>query len=106
MSSFSSVPEYDVVHPLTVDENAKRSPNAQQQLHDEKPVFIHFKAFGMDFHLRVNKNKNLVPVNQVIEHHSEDGITRIEGRQSTFSTGKVTNDVNSRVVLDHTSGLV
>ena len=100
------VPEYEIVHPYTVDEKAKRSTRVRRSLHHTEPMYLQFDAFGKNFHLAVTENKDLVPKNQFIEHHSSDGIKRYKGNPGKFSTGKIVSDESSNVALDHTSGLV
>ncbi len=89
-----------------MDENGKLNADAQRSILDCKPLYLHFYAFDLDFHLNITRNTKHVPANQVIEHHNKDGITRIAGRPLTSSTGKITSDAKSKVVLDHTNGLV
>ena len=101
-----SVPEYEIVHPYTVDHNARRSQNARKSLHHTKPMYVHFNAFGLDFHMNITLNKDLVPAEHFIEHHGVNGVKRIKGRAGTYSIGKVVSDTESNVALDHTSGMV
>ena len=101
-----SVPEYEIVHPYTVDHNARRSQNARKRLHHTKPMYVHFNAFGLDFHMNITLNKDLVPAEHFIEHHGVNGVKRIKGRPGTYSIGKVVSDTESNVALDHTSGMV
>lgn len=101
----SHVPEYQIVHPYTVDEKAERSSKVRRSLHHTEPMYLQFDAFGKNFHLAVTENKDLVPKNQLIEHHSYDGIKRYKGNPGKFSTGKIVSDESSNVALDHTSGL-
>ena len=100
------MPEYQIVHPYTVDDKARRSSNARKTLHHTEPMFLQFDAFGKNFHLSVTENKDLVPDSQFIEHHSRDGVNRYRGNPGKYSTGKIVSDQNSNVALDHTSGLV
>ena len=100
------VPKYEIVYPHNVDQNAKRSQNIRRNLHHSEPMYLHFNAFGKDFHLGVTENKDLVPDNQFIEHHSNDGVKRYKGSVGKYSTGKIVSDETSNVALDHTSGLV
>ena len=68
---------------------------------------MHFKAFGLDFHLNITRNTAIEPENQFIEHHDKDGLTkRMLGRHATYTTGKVVNDDKSVVALDHVAGMV
>ena len=100
------MPDYQITHPRTVDENGRRSPSVRKSLHHSEPMYLQFDAFGKDFHLSVTENKDLVPDNQFIEHHSVDGVKRYRGNPGKFSTGKIVSDENSNVALDHASGLV
>eukprot|EP00112_Aurelia_sp_Birch-Aquarium-sp1_P018303 Seg435.13 transcript_id=Seg435.13/GoldUCD/mRNA.D3Y31 product="hypothetical protein" protein_id=Seg435.13/GoldUCD/D3Y31 len=102
----AQVPAYETVHPFTVDENSKRSVNSRRSLHHTDPMFVHFTAFGFDFHLNLTLNKHLVPEGQVIEHHTNDGIKRYIGAPNTYSIGNVVSDDKSIVALDHSNGLV
>ena len=103
----SAVPDFEIVHPYTVDHKAHRSKNANSNFHGEKPVYVHFKAFGLDFHLNITRNTAVEPENQFIEHHNKDGVTkRMLGRLATYTTGKVVNDEQSVVALDHAAGMV
>ncbi|XP_065062702.1 A disintegrin and metalloproteinase with thrombospondin motifs 6-like isoform X2 [Rhopilema esculentum] len=101
----SQVPDYQVVHPYTVDHNAERSSRARRSLHPSEPMFVHFKAFGLDFHINITMNKDIATENHFFEHHTENGIERLKGRANTLSKGKVVSDDLSNVALDHTSGL-
>eukprot|EP00794_Sanderia_malayensis_P011717 gene11717-12938_t len=101
----SKVPKFKFIHPITVGENARPSKDAQKTLHETRPVFINFQAFGLDFHLSITRNTKHISANQVIEYHNDAGITRIEGKAVTSSIGKLVSDPASKVVLDHTGGL-
>lgn len=101
-----SVPDYQIVHPYTVDKHAKRGSHVRRSLHHSDPMYIHFNAFGKDFHLKITENKDLVPDNQVIEHYTEDGVQRYRGNPGRYSTGTIVSNDDSNVAFDHTSGLV
>eukprot|EP00794_Sanderia_malayensis_P011709 gene11709-12930_t len=101
----SKFPAYEIVHPLFVDHNARHDLRARRSLHDAIPMFLQFRAFDIDFHINVTKNKDIVPENQYIEHHTDQGVQRLKGRPATLSTGTVVSDPNSNVALDHSSGL-
>ncbi len=89
-----------------MDHNARRSSEARNTLDDDTPMYLHFKAFGKDFHMQLKRNRDVAPESQVIEHHTKKGIQRLRGKPITISTGKIVQDPDSIVSLDHSAGLV
>lgn len=72
----------------------------------ERHFYIHFKAFGQDFHLNVSLYVNAAQNIQIIEHHSKEGIKRLIGMETTHTTGHIVNNTDSWVTIDHSSGMV
>ena len=101
-----TVPSYDLVDVTSVDHLAKSHSRVRRSLHGTLPIFLHFKAYGLDFHLNVTLNKNLLPEGSIVEYCNGDTVQRLKGIRNTYSIGKVASDPESLVALDHKSGVV
>ena len=75
-------------------------------MHKADLVYLNFNAFGEDFKLNVSTNKAVIPENQMIEHHSKEGVERLIGKEATYTIGEVMNSSDSLVALDHSVGMV
>ncbi|XP_065062790.1 A disintegrin and metalloproteinase with thrombospondin motifs 6-like [Rhopilema esculentum] len=98
----SQVLDFEIVFPYTVDGKGK---NTSKKVHKAEFVYLHFNAFGEDFKLNVSANKAVIPENQMIEHHSEEGVERLIGKEATYTIGEVMNSGDSLVALDHSVGM-
>ena len=98
------VPDFEITFPYNVDQYARQKLDAK--IEREQHFYLHFRAFGQDFHLNVSLYANAAPSNQVIEHHSQEGVKRLIGKEAFHTTGQIVNDTDSWVTLDHSSGMV
>ena len=87
-----------------MDQHARQ--RLDKKIDREKHFYLHFRAFGHQFHLNVSLYASIAPGIQIIEQHSEEGIRRLPAEEATHTTGHVVNDTNSWVTLDHRSGMV
>ena len=98
------VPDFEVVFPYTVDQSARQRIN--KTIRTKQQYFVHFRAFGQDFHLNLSINTDAAANNQVIEHHSKGGVTRFLGKEQRHVTGHIVKNAESLVSLDHNAGMV
>ena len=110
---FYTVPEYEVISPIQVDEfNRFLSHNlnihARHKRHAEEPRVWYYsvQAFGMSLHLNLTKNEELMSPWLTVEQHENGTVTREDPPHNTFFSGHVNSEPGSLVAVSNENGLV
>lgn len=114
---FVSVPEYNIVHPIQVDDEGTfvshelsfpriRMRRAVGGAHEDE---VHYKvsAFGNDFHLRLKRNKRLLAPNFKVEVIGKDGrILKRHAMENCHFVGRLKDKSRTKVAMSNCEGLV
>ena len=113
----SLVPEYDVVHPIQVDEEGRFVSHElsyprirmRRSNEEEDPDVIHYKvsAFGDDLHLHLKRNERLFSPGMKVEVIGKNGrVMKRHGVENCHFTGSVKTRQRSSVAISNCKGLV
>ena len=110
---FYTVPEYEVISPVQVDEDNRflshnLNIHARHKRHAEEPRvwYYNVQAFGMSLHLNLTKNDELMSPWLTVERHENGTVTREDPPHNTFFTGHVNSEPGSLVAVSNENGLV
>ena len=110
---FCTVPEYEVISPIQVDDDNRflshnLNIHARQKRHAEEPHvwYYNVKAFGMSLHLNLRKNEQLMSPWLTVERHENGTVTSKDPPHNTFFNGHVNSKPGSLVAVSNENGLV
>ena len=112
-SFLHTVPEYEVISPIQVDEDNKflshnLNIHARQKRDAEEPLvwYYNIKAFSMSLHLNLTKNEELISPWLTVERHDNGTVTDEDPPHNSFFNGHVNSEYGSSVAVSNKNGLV
>ncbi len=110
---FYTVPEYEVISPIQVDEERRflsqnLNIHARQKRNSDEPRIWYYivQAFGMSLHLNLTKNEKLMSPWLTVERHENGTVTSEDPPQNSFFIGHVNSEPGSSVAVSNEAGLV
>lgn len=114
---FVSVPEYNIVHPIQVDDEGTfvshelsfpriRMRRAVGSAHEDEMQYK-VSAFGNDFHLHLKRNKRLLTPNFKVEVIGKDGnVMKRHAMENCHFVGRLKDKSRTKVAVSNCEGLV
>ncbi|XP_078346439.1 A disintegrin and metalloproteinase with thrombospondin motifs 6-like isoform X2 [Oculina patagonica] len=117
VDSHNDVPEYNVVHPIQVDEDGAfvshelsypriRMRRSSDEVDHHEEVHYKVSAFGNDFHLHLQRNKRLLAPNFKVEIIGKNGrVMKRHTMENCHYVGRLKDRSRSTVAISNCRGL-